>query len=167
MYESNKSMRNRNFENSWLFRSKWCKQWVRVHVFVWLKIKFVLQILNLKFAILFCEGNVCNSWLLLQSTNIEIASAAPLQLERSWRNMIRFITPSKDKLSSHNSKETPHRYKRIFSVFQECSLAITDGKPSLSCELFDLIKLHIHLACFICLVKFRCRWERVWGTKVS
>ncbi|KAG6593194.1 E3 ubiquitin-protein ligase BAH1 [Cucurbita argyrosperma subsp. argyrosperma] len=50
-----------------------------------------------------------------------------------------------------NLKETPHRSKRISSVFEECSLAITDGKPSLTCELFDSIKLDIDLECSICL----------------
>ncbi|XP_022151234.1 probable E3 ubiquitin-protein ligase BAH1-like 1 isoform X1 [Momordica charantia] len=50
-----------------------------------------------------------------------------------------------------NLKETQHKSKRISSVFEECSLAFTDGKPSLTCELFDSVKLDIDLTCSICL----------------
>ncbi|KGN45481.2 probable E3 ubiquitin-protein ligase BAH1-like 2 isoform X2 [Cucumis sativus] len=50
-----------------------------------------------------------------------------------------------------NLKETKHKSKRISSAFEECSLAITDGKPSLTCELFDSVKLDIDLTCSICL----------------
>lgn len=53
-----------------------------------------------------------------------------------------------------NLKETKHKSKRISSAFEECSLAITDGKPSLTCELFDSVKLDVDLTCSICLVRF-------------
>ncbi|XP_022954093.1 probable E3 ubiquitin-protein ligase BAH1-like 1 [Cucurbita moschata] len=50
-----------------------------------------------------------------------------------------------------NLKETKHKSERISSAFEKCSLAITDGSPSLTCELFDSVKLDIDLTCSICL----------------
>lgn len=38
------------------------------------------------------------------------------------------------------------------ALFEGCSLAFSDGKQSLSCELFDSVKLDIDLTCSICLV---------------
>ncbi|CAM8930624.1 unnamed protein product [Rhodiola kirilowii] len=37
------------------------------------------------------------------------------------------------------------------AFFDGCSLTITDDKPSLSCDLFDSVKLDIDLTCSICL----------------
>ncbi|KAI4301404.1 hypothetical protein L6164_034687 [Bauhinia variegata] len=37
------------------------------------------------------------------------------------------------------------------ALFDGCSLEINDGKPSLTCELFDSVKLDIDLTCSICL----------------
>ncbi|KAK6120207.1 hypothetical protein DH2020_046113 [Rehmannia glutinosa] len=37
------------------------------------------------------------------------------------------------------------------ALFEGCSLIINDGKPSLSCELFDSVKLDFDLTCSICL----------------
>ncbi|XP_073145467.1 probable E3 ubiquitin-protein ligase BAH1-like 1 [Henckelia pumila] len=39
-------------------------------------------------------------------------------------------------------------------LFEGCSLAFSDGKPSLSCELYDSVKLDIDLTCSICLETF-------------
>ncbi|RAL43545.1 unnamed protein product [Cuscuta campestris] len=41
--------------------------------------------------------------------------------------------------------------KKPVSLFEGCSLAFKDGKPSLSCELSDSIKLDLDLTCSICL----------------
>ncbi|XP_075509473.1 E3 ubiquitin-protein ligase NLA [Primulina tabacum] len=40
------------------------------------------------------------------------------------------------------------------ALFEGCSLAFSDGKPSLSCELLDSVKLDIDLTCSICLETF-------------
>lgn len=37
-------------------------------------------------------------------------------------------------------------------LFEDCSLKFTDGKPSLTCELFDSVKVDLDLTCSICLV---------------
>lgn len=37
-------------------------------------------------------------------------------------------------------------------LLEGCSLVFNDGKPSLSCELSDTVKLEIDLTCSICLV---------------
>lgn len=51
-----------------------------------------------------------------------------------------------------NLRETNHtKSKKPPAFFEGCSLAIKDGKPSLSCELFDSIKLDLDLTCSICL----------------
>lgn len=50
-----------------------------------------------------------------------------------------------------NLRETNHTKSKP-AFFEGCSLAIKDGKPSLSCELFDSIKLDLDLTCSICLV---------------
>ncbi|KAL0435885.1 UNVERIFIED_CONTAM: E3 ubiquitin-protein ligase BAH1 [Sesamum radiatum] len=46
--------------------------------------------------------------------------------------------------SKVNSRNAP-------ALFEGCSLVLSDGKPSLSCELFDSVKLDIDLTCSICL----------------
>ncbi|XP_051141961.1 E3 ubiquitin-protein ligase BAH1 [Andrographis paniculata] len=46
--------------------------------------------------------------------------------------------------SKVNSRDTP-------ALFEGCSLAFADGKPSLSCRLLDSVKLDIDLTCAICL----------------
>ncbi|KAJ8898603.1 hypothetical protein K2173_004216 [Erythroxylum novogranatense] len=50
-----------------------------------------------------------------------------------------------------NLRETQVKSRRAPALFEGCSLTIDDGKPSLSCELFDSIKLDIDLTCSICL----------------
>ncbi|XP_021763937.1 E3 ubiquitin-protein ligase BAH1-like isoform X2 [Chenopodium quinoa] len=36
-------------------------------------------------------------------------------------------------------------------LFVGCALKFTDGKPSLTCELFDSVKVDLDLTCSICL----------------
>lgn len=51
-----------------------------------------------------------------------------------------------------NMRETKANTKKAIALFDGCSLVLKDGKPSLSCELFDSIKLDLDLTCSICLV---------------
>lgn len=44
------------------------------------------------------------------------------------------------------------RRKAAPAFFEGCSLVFKDEKPSILCELFDLVKLEIDLTCSICLV---------------
>ncbi|KAJ7977561.1 E3 ubiquitin-protein ligase BAH1 [Quillaja saponaria] len=48
-----------------------------------------------------------------------------------------------------NLRETSSR--KVPALFDGCSLAFKDGKPSLTCELFDSVNLDIDLTCSICL----------------
>ncbi|GMN38011.1 hypothetical protein TIFTF001_007274 [Ficus carica] len=51
-----------------------------------------------------------------------------------------------------NLRETKVKSRKSTSVlFNACSLTFSDGKPSLTCELFDSVKLDIDLTCSICL----------------
>ncbi|KAA8549165.1 hypothetical protein F0562_000849 [Nyssa sinensis] len=50
-----------------------------------------------------------------------------------------------------NLRETKAKAKKAAALFEGCSLIFSDGKPSLSCELFDSVKLDIDLTCSICL----------------
>lgn len=50
-----------------------------------------------------------------------------------------------------NLRETNDNERKASLLFDGCSLKISDGKPSLSCELFDSVKLNIDLTCSICL----------------
>ncbi|KAF8387852.1 hypothetical protein HHK36_026514 [Tetracentron sinense] len=50
-----------------------------------------------------------------------------------------------------NLRETKVNTRTVSGLFDGCSLTFDDGKPSLSCELFDSIKLNIDLTCSICL----------------
>lgn len=50
-----------------------------------------------------------------------------------------------------NLRETKGNKRKASPLFDGCSLKINDGKPSLSCELFDSVKLDIDLTCSICL----------------
>ncbi|OWM77969.1 probable E3 ubiquitin-protein ligase BAH1-like 1 [Punica granatum] len=50
-----------------------------------------------------------------------------------------------------NMRETKMNSRKAPALFEGCSLVFTDGKPSLSCEVFDSIKLDIDLTCSICL----------------
>jgi len=43
---------------------------------------------------------------------------------------------------------------KAHALFDGCSLTFKDEKPSLTCELFDSIKLDVDLTCSICLVSF-------------
>jgi len=51
-----------------------------------------------------------------------------------------------------NLRETKVKSRKIHALFDGCSLTFKEGKPSLSCELFDSIKIDIDLTCSICLV---------------
>ncbi|XP_024027731.1 probable E3 ubiquitin-protein ligase BAH1-like 1 [Morus notabilis] len=50
-----------------------------------------------------------------------------------------------------NLREIKVKSRRTSVLFDGCSLTFTDGKPSLTCELFDSVKLDIDLTCSICL----------------
>ncbi|KAL3572408.1 hypothetical protein D5086_026312 [Populus alba] len=50
-----------------------------------------------------------------------------------------------------NLRETKVKSSKAPALFEGCSLTFDDDKPSLSCELFDSIKLDIDLTCSICL----------------
>lgn len=39
-------------------------------------------------------------------------------------------------------------------LFDDCSLKFDEGKPSLSCALFDSLKVNFDLSCPICLVSY-------------
>ena len=53
-----------------------------------------------------------------------------------------------------NLRETKVKSRKAHALFDGCSLTFKDGKPSLTCELFDSIKVDIDLTCSICLVSF-------------
>jgi len=53
-----------------------------------------------------------------------------------------------------NLRETKVNSRKEHALFDGCYLTIKDGKPSLTCELFDSIKLDVDLTCSICLVSF-------------
>lgn len=50
-----------------------------------------------------------------------------------------------------NLRETKVDSRKETALFDECSLTFKDGKPSLTCELFDSVKIDIDLTCSICL----------------
>ncbi|KAJ0113410.1 hypothetical protein Patl1_01010 [Pistacia atlantica] len=50
-----------------------------------------------------------------------------------------------------NLRETKVNSRKAPSFFEGCNLTFSDSKPSLSCELFDSVKLDIDLTCSICL----------------
>ncbi|XP_019441760.1 PREDICTED: E3 ubiquitin-protein ligase BAH1-like isoform X2 [Lupinus angustifolius] len=50
-----------------------------------------------------------------------------------------------------NLRETCLNSMKAPALFDGCSLTFHDGKPSLTCELFDSIKIDIDLTCSICL----------------
>ncbi|KAK3021043.1 hypothetical protein RJ639_047290 [Escallonia herrerae] len=50
-----------------------------------------------------------------------------------------------------NLMESKIKTRKASALFEACSLEFNDGKPSLSCELFDSVKLDIDLTCSICL----------------
>ncbi|XP_042516878.1 probable E3 ubiquitin-protein ligase BAH1-like 1 [Macadamia integrifolia] len=50
-----------------------------------------------------------------------------------------------------NLRETKSKIKAVSGFFEGCSLVFNDGKPSLSCAIFDSVKLDIDLTCSVCL----------------
>ncbi|ESW16280.1 hypothetical protein PHAVU_007G143600 [Phaseolus vulgaris] len=50
-----------------------------------------------------------------------------------------------------NLRETKAKPREVSALFQGCYLRFKDGKPSLTCELFDSFKMDINLTCSICL----------------
>ncbi|XVF80573.1 hypothetical protein PTKIN_Ptkin15bG0084600 [Pterospermum kingtungense] len=50
-----------------------------------------------------------------------------------------------------NLRETKVKSGKTPALFEGCYLTFNDGKPSLSCDLFDSVKLDIDLTCSICL----------------
>lgn len=52
-----------------------------------------------------------------------------------------------------NMRQGKTKSKAIVRLFGDCSLTFDDdGKPALSCGLFDSMKVEIDLTCSICLV---------------
>lgn len=51
-----------------------------------------------------------------------------------------------------NLRDTKVNTRKAPAFFEGCYLKFNDDKPSLSCELFDSVKLDIDLTCSICLV---------------
>ncbi|XP_019452639.1 PREDICTED: E3 ubiquitin-protein ligase BAH1-like isoform X2 [Lupinus angustifolius] len=50
-----------------------------------------------------------------------------------------------------NLRRTNSESMKAPTLFDGCSLTFKDGKPSLTCELFDSIKIDIDLTCSVCL----------------
>ncbi|RYR37916.1 hypothetical protein Ahy_A09g042832 [Arachis hypogaea] len=50
-----------------------------------------------------------------------------------------------------NLRETKVQSRKAHAFFDGCSLTFKDGKPALTCELLDSIKIDIDLTCSICL----------------
>ncbi|CAL0320606.1 unnamed protein product [Lupinus luteus] len=50
-----------------------------------------------------------------------------------------------------NLRRTKSESMKAPALFDGCSLTFKDGKPSLTCELFDSIKIDIDLTCSVCL----------------
>nr|XP_025604068.1 E3 ubiquitin-protein ligase BAH1 isoform X2 [Arachis hypogaea] len=50
-----------------------------------------------------------------------------------------------------NLRETKVQSRKAHAFFDGCSLSFKDGKPALTCELLDSIKIDIDLTCSICL----------------
>ncbi|KAJ7972960.1 E3 ubiquitin-protein ligase BAH1 [Quillaja saponaria] len=50
-----------------------------------------------------------------------------------------------------NLRETSVKSRKAPALFDGCSLTFKDGKPSLTCELFDSVSLDVDLTCSICL----------------
>ncbi|MED6173015.1 hypothetical protein PIB30_055394 [Stylosanthes scabra] len=50
-----------------------------------------------------------------------------------------------------NLRETKDNSRKAHAFFDGCSLTFKDGKPALTCELLDSIKIDIDLTCSICL----------------
>ncbi|MCD7470798.1 E3 ubiquitin-protein ligase bah1 [Datura stramonium] len=50
-----------------------------------------------------------------------------------------------------NLRENKAKNEKALALFDGCFLIFNEGKPSLTCELFDSIKLDIDLTCSICL----------------
>jgi len=53
-----------------------------------------------------------------------------------------------------NLRETKAKSRETSALFHGCSLTFKDGKPSLTCELFDSFKIETNLTCSICLVSY-------------
>lgn len=50
-----------------------------------------------------------------------------------------------------NERQRQANSKAVMGLFEDCSLAFDDGKPTLSCGLFDSMKVDVDLTCSICL----------------
>ncbi len=53
-----------------------------------------------------------------------------------------------------NLRESKINSRKAPALFEACNLTFNDDKPSLTCELFDSVKIDIDLTCSICLVSF-------------
>jgi len=107
----------------------------------------------------FCENlSVCCMFLFLR-LSLQIHYSKQGQLFKSQvQSMHKEILQSPwlcELMAFHiNLRETKVKSRKEHTLFDGCSLTIKDGKPSLSCELFDSIKLDADLTCSICLVSF-------------
>ncbi|KAK1360551.1 RING-type E3 ubiquitin transferase [Heracleum sosnowskyi] len=54
-----------------------------------------------------------------------------------------------------NLRETKAKKRKGAAFFEGCSLVFDDGKPSLSCDLLDSVKMDIDLTCSICLLQMQ------------
>ncbi|XP_010921686.1 probable E3 ubiquitin-protein ligase BAH1-like 1 [Elaeis guineensis] len=50
-----------------------------------------------------------------------------------------------------NLRESKANNRAVMGLFEDCSLSFDDDKPTLSCDLFDSMKVDIDLTCSICL----------------
>ena len=51
-----------------------------------------------------------------------------------------------------NLRESKTNNRAVMGLFEDCMLSFDDDKPTLSCDLFDSMKVDIDLTCSICLV---------------
>lgn len=54
-----------------------------------------------------------------------------------------------------NLRQSKIKSRKRPALFEGCSLTMNDDKPSLTCELFDSVKVDIDLTCSICLVSIK------------
>lgn len=54
-----------------------------------------------------------------------------------------------------NLRQSKIKSRKRPALFEGCSLTMNDDKPSLTCELFDSVKVDIELTCSICLVSIK------------
>ncbi|XP_072084644.1 E3 ubiquitin-protein ligase NLA-like [Arachis hypogaea] len=66
-----------------------------------------------------------------------------------------------------NLRETKVQSRKAHAFFDGCSLTFKDGKPALTCELLDSIKIDIDLTCSICLLKYLYSCQKYWEKRAQ